>query len=1611
MRLIPGKTKVQIELFKGVSLWDVLIGGIAVAMLLLVLLSSLPYKLVGCIIILVIAAMLLVRLDTEPNYVMVLNMIKHLAYGRHYERVYDDEMLLKKHDGTVKDEFLENYKEKNQNRENALKRIDREPEQESVAGDEPLAEQQTTEQPEEQPTEQPEEVLSEKELIRRENKILKSKTATAEEKDAVWLARAQRSAAKKEAKKAKKSGKPLTQTAGAKPAAKAETAGKQTAKTVKAETAGKQTAKAAKPAAKQKTKPAGKQETKAADGISEKELIRQENLILKSKTATEEEKNAVWLARAQRSAAKKEAKKQAKQERTENADYEFMENVMAFTGIKDDLIEYGGKYYGTVIEIDPVEFRFFSTHRRDNSIEMGVGRVLRSVHIGFAANIVKLERPIIYDKYLAKEEEKLEQIRKSYESGMMSEEELQARVDIENDRLAELRHLCTDKQVVAPFYYICLFESDKKQLEIQTKAAIDSLEKGEMTVRRLDTKELAVFLKYTNQLDFDERDIEKYQPEDYAQWAMPQRVNVKYRTVEVNDIVTHNFRVVKYPAWVGDAWLAGVMSLQATKVVVKSSPMDRGKAIRTIDRSLQELRGQYNATGVDSKRIELEGHINTLSNLLATLQGEGEELLECNIYVTAYDVQSTRLQRGLDELNTLLPEISGMKKAVRRTWQENNFRLNDHFFNQMNAFVGSQVSAYDPEAKNGRGIPSNSLAACYPWIYAHISDEGGFKLGSSEGVPVFIDFFRRDSERVNSNMVIIGKSGSGKSYATKSILSNLASEDAKIFILDPENEYSELAQNLHGKVINVANAQYGRLNPFHIITALDDDEEGGGAAGSFATHLQFLEEFYRQILPDIEKDALEYLNNLTERLYTNRGITPETDLSKLRPEDYPVFDDLYDAVLEEFERTDNEYIRSMLRILVNYVAKFSTGGRNANIWNGPSTVTTDENFTVFNFQAMLSNRNTTIANAQMLLVLKYIDNEIIKNRDYNAKYGLKRKVVVVIDEAHVFIDAKFPIALDFMFQLAKRIRKYNGMQIVITQNIKDFVGSEEIARKSTAIINACQYSFIFALAPNDMHDLCTLYEKAGGISETEQEQIIQAPRGQAFTVMSATSRSTFRVEVPKNMVDMFQDREFHSRYYTGTEGAAAWEDFVSGSRAAHDANSKANKKTQIIDLEDVKQQKNWVMVEEITEEEEDALKKRSKKASGIVIEEIDENASETAFGKSGKAFEDKNFGDDDLGNAAFGDVDFGDDDFDMSDEDLDAMIAKRRAERQAGSEHTVVAIESEEPPHTAMRAASGKAQPAMAYAEEDGFSMSDDEPDDENVLTEKRMPQRTAKTTQGGSESAETVQAIRQLEAVLADFVQTMKQPAAAAVSAQMAGQAVTPAVQPAVQMAEAPAEQAQSAQPALDYNSIVEDVRRQVLAELMDELRAGSVIPGTGVSFGTAETSDTSEREQYMSDSGYAEDAGDDYEDDADDFDELDGVPEIPEIDTEPEDYEEFEGTDVDEEDEYGDEEEYEDEDEWAYEDDEYDFSEVYPSAAATSSAVENTEEEDSEEGGGFDVMSMLRAEARELAAQRKAQATQEVQLSDYAELGGVSDISLEDLAEIVSMLRRKSEQAEQEE
>ena len=800
-----------------------------------------------------------------------------------------------------------------------------------------------------------------------------------------------------------------------------------------------------------------------------------------------------------------------------------LEDITPFTEIDGSFIAYGSSYSAVVMSIPSVEFRFYSESRQNSVIDRCFGSILRTAASDEVISMVKLDRPVIYDDLIQSEQVKMEDLKEAYLNGLLTDEELTIRVGIVHDRIRQLMDFDYKNKVYMPFHYLMFFHKDRNFLQGQIENAIATFAGNNMICHQLKGEELAVFLKYSYGMEFDEREVKNLSPEEYMDWILPDVVRFTGRTVQYDELITHNFRLRDYPMVVGNAWGSSMFNMLGTRVVLKMTPVDRYKAIRQIDRSIDELREQESNTGKTSKLMEVSMHIESLSEVLRLLQGENEVLFNVNTFVTVDDYELSQQQKTPEGRKT--KNLTSFKKQVRRELSEEGFKVTDLFLQQFEAYSSAQLSGYDAFKKYQRGIQSSSVAAAFPYVYKSLCDDGGIYVGQSSGVPVFINFFQRDRERVNSNTVIIGKSGSGKSYATKTILTQLAAENSKIFILDPENEYSKLAMNMKGKIIDVGSATQGRLNPFHIITNLTDeegDEDGDEAAAtSFTTHLQFLEEFYRQILPGIDSDALEYLNNITIRMYEVKGIDDTTDLSTLTPEDFPTFDDLYDKILNDFQMTSGEYSKSNLRVLLNYISKFATGGRNSALWNGAASISTNENFIVFNFQSLLANKNNTIANAQMLLVLKWLDNEIIKNRDYNIKYNASRKIVVVIDEAHVFIDSKYPIALDFMYQLAKRIRKYNGMQMVITQNIKDFVGTEELARKSTAIINASQYSFIFPLAPNDMQDLCKLYEKAGAINESEQEDIVNNGRGRAFVITSPSERTCVDIVAAEGIEDLF----------------------------------------------------------------------------------------------------------------------------------------------------------------------------------------------------------------------------------------------------------------------------------------------------------------------------------------------------------------------------------------------------------------------------------------------------------------------------------------------------------
>lgn len=147
---------------------------------------------------------------------------------------------------------------------------------------------------------------------------------------------------------------------------------------------------------------------------------------------------------------------------------------------------------------------------------------------------------------------------------------------------------------------------------------------------------------------------------------------------------------------------------------------------------------------------------------------------------------------------------------------------------------------------------------------------------------------------------------------------------------------------------------------------------------------------------------------------------------------------------------------------------------------------------------------------QLILMLNIIKKEVKENR-----FKDNNQIVIIVDEAHLAIDKDNPVALNFMYQMTKRIRKYNGALVVATQNIADFVENETILKKTTAIINNnSQYSFIMGLKPNDLEKVINLYKSYGGLTSAEQDYIARSVKGQGLFFVSGFER--YRIEIQAN---------------------------------------------------------------------------------------------------------------------------------------------------------------------------------------------------------------------------------------------------------------------------------------------------------------------------------------------------------------------------------------------------------------------------------------------------------------------------------------------------------------
>ncbi len=762
--------------------------------------------------------------------------------------------------------------------------------------------------------------------------------------------------------------------------------------------------------------------------------------------------------------------------------------LIPFNEIDDEgIIDYG-EYLGAVLSVGSVEFALLDETEQNRRIS-AFAQVLNNMNENSTAQLVKIDRPINYDDVAARIFAKLETAR--------AEEPIDAaKIAILESRLAQIDGMNNIEKQFRPYYYLVLFEKERDILLKQVDVARSGLDNAGLPAYMLDRKEVAVFFKYCYTRNFDEREIDGIDPANYTDYIKPDKVKFTSSSCVCDDVYTFTCAISDYPLMVGNAWGAGLFNIDNTKVVLTIKPVPKDKAVKRIDRAVVELETRR-GSGKISEAISQETHVQTVANLAQMIQNENELLFDCTLTVTGFN--------NTKETN------SAFRKDLRRKIMSDGFKVNFLRGRQFDGFATATVSKRTGLRNLERGINSESLAAVFPFVFTSIIEPDGFTLGY-DYYPVILDIWKRDNQQyINSNMMVIGKSGSGKSFFTKTLLSLIYSENSRIYILDPENEYLNLCRNVSGRFIDVGNATEGRINPLHIYQILTEEGTPAEPEVVFAAHLQFLESFFRITLSGITSDSLEELNNIVSKVYEERGITEQTDCSQLSPEDFPVFDDLLKVVDRELDKETLPSRKANLERVKTYVAKFAAGGRFANLWNGASTLTSDERLVVFNFQSLLGAKNNTVSNAQMLVIMRYLDQQIINIREMNRLGRANIHPFVAIDEGYNFIDPENPVALDFVFLWYKRIRKYNGSIMFLTQNLSDILGNAAIVQKTTAIINNTQYSFIFSLAPADLAILTDLYRTAGEINDTERNQIANAGNGECFAICSARERTSFKV--------------------------------------------------------------------------------------------------------------------------------------------------------------------------------------------------------------------------------------------------------------------------------------------------------------------------------------------------------------------------------------------------------------------------------------------------------------------------------------------------------------------
>lgn len=595
----------------------------------------------------------------------------------------------------------------------------------------------------------------------------------------------------------------------------------------------------------------------------------------------------------------------------------------------------------------------------------------------------------------------------------------------------------------------------------------------------------------------------------------PSGIDFDNNHANIGDNVGKIYAITKYPTeGVDYGWLAPLCNLEGTATVLEFRYTDPANITTVFNKKISDLRADRELAKQESERQQIDQAIKDLQEMIHRISVVNEPVGYVNAMLHIQDTERANLGNRIKRVSS----IAAVEGCNIRNLK----------YKQLQAMkCMAPYGIPNPEVANmgSRNMPISTFVGGFPMANSGINDPGGYYLGKTKGNKlVILNHWLRNKDRVNSNWFITGLPGSGKSSFLKDIFIKEIAFGTKLIVLDPEREYQDLANHpdIHGDIIDCAGGTTGRINPLQIrcspkieVEDLEDgespedyfmyDDENG--ISDMALHIQNLRVFFKlyfgaEAFDFGIKTALE--ENLI-LLYNKFGITWDTDISKLQPEDFPILSDLYDVVYESSQKDLSEYKKSVYDKLLDLLYSVSKGA-DQYIWNGKTTINPHSHFIVLDTSKLLD-LDENVKRAQFMNITMWGWQQMSMDRT--------EPVVLGIDEGYLFVDPEYPDLMKFIRNISKRDRKYEGGLMFITHSVVDVL-DPAVKRLGQAIIDNACYKFLMGCDGKNLQETQKLFNL------TEKECNILAAKNRGHGILFAGSiRLDVQIDIREKFLEMF----------------------------------------------------------------------------------------------------------------------------------------------------------------------------------------------------------------------------------------------------------------------------------------------------------------------------------------------------------------------------------------------------------------------------------------------------------------------------------------------------------